>query len=194
VFVQRGKTGAEKHAAQQKAEKERKEERLRPLRKVAKCIKSRGYQMTRPQFGFQTNTRVLLPWVEAMESGGKDVLHFPLMLFYPEKLPYHDTVEDACELDTISGHLDMVRQRPLFHGYMMLFIDPDLSFFFSFFLFFNSQRELNHRGKPRAYLARSEQRKAMYKSVRFTTYLYICAVSMITIPSNCSLACVSQRL
>lgn len=107
--MQRGKAGAEKHAAQQKAEQERKEERLRPLRKVANCITSRGYRMTRPQFGFQTNTRVLLPWVEVEEGGGKDVMHFPLMLYYPEKLPYHDTVEDACELDTISAHLDMVR-------------------------------------------------------------------------------------
>lgn len=63
--------------------------------------------MTRAQFGFQTNTRVLLPWLEQGQSG-EDVLHFPLMLYYPEKLPYHDTVEDACELDTISAHLDMV--------------------------------------------------------------------------------------
>lgn len=107
--MQRGKAGAEKHAAQQKAEQERKEERLKPLRHVAKCITSRAYRMTRPQFGFQTNTRVLLPWVEAGENGGREVMHFPLMLYYPEKLPYHDTVEDACELDTISAHLDMVR-------------------------------------------------------------------------------------
>jgi hypothetical protein len=106
--VQRGQAGAEKHAAQQKAEQERKENRLRPLRTVAKCIASRGWRMTRPQFGFQTNTRVLLPWVEAGKTGGNVVLHFPLMLFYPQKLPYHDTVEDACELDTIASHLDVV--------------------------------------------------------------------------------------
>lgn len=107
--MQRGKAGAEKHVAQQKAEQERKEQRLKPLRKVANCITSRGYSMTRPQFGFQTNTRVLLPWIEAGEGGNKDILHFPLMLYYPEKLPYHDTVEDACELDSIAAHLDMVR-------------------------------------------------------------------------------------
>eukprot|EP00892_Ulva_mutabilis_P003530 jgi/Ulvmu1/1549/UM110_0012.1 len=89
-------------------------ERVRPLRRVARCITARGYAMTRPQFGFQKNTGAFLPWLEegAAAGGGAatvpplGALHFPALLYYPEASPYHDTIEDVCETDTIGDHLD----------------------------------------------------------------------------------------
>lgn len=74
--------------------------------------------MTRPQFGFQKNQGAFLPWLEgadAAEAAGAGVpapgaLHFPVMLYYPEASPYHDTIEDVCETDTIRDHLEAVRR------------------------------------------------------------------------------------
>lgn len=88
-------------------------ERERPFRRVARCITARAYAMTRPQFGFQKNKGAFLPWLEGAAADSEAVpplgaLHFPVMLFYPEASPYHDTIEDVCEADTIGDHLDAV--------------------------------------------------------------------------------------
>lgn len=93
-------------------------ERERPFRCVARCITARGYAMTRPQFGFQKNKGAFLPWLEGAAADSEAVppcgaLHFPVMLFYPEASPYHDTIEDVCEADTIGDHLDAVRAPPV---------------------------------------------------------------------------------
>ena len=80
------------------------ERRLAPVRQVARAIFSHGFRVTRPQFGFQQTGDTALPWLD--DSG---MLHFAAMLFYPEVNPYHDTIQDCSENDTIGAHLDEVR-------------------------------------------------------------------------------------
>lgn len=83
--------------------------------------------MTRPQFGFQKNQGAFLPWLEgadAAKAAGAGVpapgaLHFPVMLYYPEASPYHDTIEDVCETDTIRDHLEAVRRARCCHDTCM---------------------------------------------------------------------------
>jgi hypothetical protein len=79
------------------------ERRLAPFRQVAALLRDRGYRCTRPQFGLQARRDVTLPRVL---DGCR--LHFSAAFFYPEAMPYHDTVEDCCENDPIDAHLDSV--------------------------------------------------------------------------------------
>ena len=80
------------------------EKRIAPFRKVAKYIVSRGYRVTRPQFGLQATGDVATPRLD-----DQGLLHFATLLFYPEAHPYHDTIEDCCETDAIADHLDEER-------------------------------------------------------------------------------------
>ena len=109
--VQEAEQQEEEKRRRERAERAAREERERPLRRVARCIAERGYTMTRPQFGFQKNKGAFLPWLEGHSGSGTPplgALHFPMMLYYPEASPYHDTIEDVCETDTIRAHLDAV--------------------------------------------------------------------------------------
>jgi hypothetical protein len=107
--VQRGREAAEKAAAEAAVAERLRVERVAPFQRIAEAIAARGYRMTRPQFSFQKNAGVLLPWLEPCGNG--HTLHFPALLYYPEamSMAYHDTIEDVCELDTIASHLDTVR-------------------------------------------------------------------------------------
>jgi hypothetical protein len=100
-------------AERQRRAVEAEEARLEPYRRTAAYLMAQGYRMTRPQFGFQKNSDgAAIPHL-----GDDGRLHFPVMLYYPEATPYHDTVEDACEDDVIGSHLDEVRSHSLrIHG------------------------------------------------------------------------------
>lgn len=96
--------GAEEEKQRNAAAEAAEEKRLAPYRKVAKHIVGRGYRVTRPQFGLQATGNLATPHLD-----GEGLLHFPMLLFYPEAHPYHDTIEDCCETDVIGDHLNEVR-------------------------------------------------------------------------------------
>jgi hypothetical protein len=79
------------------------EERVAPFQKAAAYIMACGYRVTRPQFGLDAMGKTAKPWLD--DDG---LLHFPVMLFYPEAHPYHDVIQDCSEEHAISDHLNEV--------------------------------------------------------------------------------------
>jgi hypothetical protein len=98
------KASAEEEAQRLENERLAFEERVAPYRKIAAHIIARDFRVTRPQFGLDAMGETAKPWL-----GDDGLLHFPVMLFYPEAYPYHDVIQDCSEQDFISHHLDEVR-------------------------------------------------------------------------------------
>lgn len=62
-----------------------------PSSALASLILSRGWRVGRPQFSIG----MLKP-----SADDEGLLHWPVLLFYPEAAMQHDTVQDFCEADT----------------------------------------------------------------------------------------------
>ena len=104
MHVQECQEQAQQERESEAAASKARELRLAPLKRTATALAARGYRMTRPQFGFQQTGGTALPWLD-----DRGILHFPVLLFYPEATPYHDTIQDCTEHDCIGDHIGEAR-------------------------------------------------------------------------------------
>lgn len=74
-------------------------EKRSPAAALADALLSRGWKLGRPQFSVGTHK----PWADSV-----GLIHWPVLLFYPEAGMGSDTVQDWVENDRFKDHLDVM--------------------------------------------------------------------------------------